>query len=180
MSLPQRNNESLRIPHRRYLLQVLTSMMSNIVQQAVAGNEILDKAGWTGRRVMGFKLPSWQREEAWSLEQSQNFITSAYSGVHLGTYMVNNTMHNDACDMVLVDGQQRLRAIERYLADQLPVAGEDGQLYLWSQLSSEEQKHFWRIPFSWSESSFKDERALRDAYNRHNFGGTPHREDQKA
>lgn len=169
-----------RILRRRYIFQLQTTMLSQLQMQVASQNQILDEYGWTGRRVMGFKLPEWQRAESWSVEQSQRFIESAWLGVSLGTYMVNLTFKSRAADLVLLDGQQRLRAIERYLADEFPICGEDGQAYFWSQLTDEEQAQFLRIPFPWNESSYHTDADLRSAYNRHNFGGTPHRADERA
>ena len=83
-------------------------------------------------------------------------------------------------DRTLLDGPQRLRALERYWADELAVRGEDGNEYFWSELDSQEQAQFLRATMGWQESYYSTDEELREAYNRHNFGGTAHRPDQVA
>lgn len=169
-----------RILRRRYFGSPMNTMLSQLQMQAAAQNKVLDEYGWTGRRVMGFKLPSWQRQEVWDDEQCLRFIESIWLGVGLGTYMVNMSERNKDADVVLLDGQQHMRAIERYLADELAMVGEDGNAWRWSQLTREEQAQFLRMPFPWVLTAYQTDDELRAAYNRHNFGGTAHRVDQRA
>lgn len=103
-------------------------------------------------------------------------------GVGLGSFMVNCAYGGTSEDvhMVLLDGQQRLRSIERYWADELAVTGDDGNGYFWSEMREDERAHFMRIPFPWIETSYKTDAEMREAYNRHNFGGTNHTKNQHA
>lgn len=94
--------------------------------------------------------------------------------------MVTFSHLDDDIHLILLDGQQRLRAIERYWSGELAVTGEDGEACRWTNLSDAEHRHFLRIPFPWIETQYHDEAPLREAYNRHNFGGTAHSIEQRA
>lgn len=169
-----------RFPARRFYGQMMQTQLQMMLMQRETLNKILDNEGYTGRRVLGYKLPVWQRNEKWSEAQCTRFIESIWLGVGLGTFMVNMTESNKDADNILLDGQQRLRAIERYWDNEFPVMGDDGKEYFWNDLTREEHAHFLRIPFPWVMSQYKKEEELKEAYNRHNFGGTPHTEDERA
>ena len=170
----------LRHPARVMFGQSMQTTLAVMIIQRKHGNAVLDKQGYSGRRVMGYKLPSWQRQEKWSDAQCSRFLESIWMGVGLGTFMVNSHTSNEAIDQILLDGQQRLRAIERYFDGELSVMGQDGNAYLWTDLHESEQAHFLRISFPWIESHYKVEQDCVDAYNRHNFGGTQHEESERA
>lgn len=169
-----------RFPVRRFAGQALQTSMQMLLLQRDTQNRLLDAAGYVGRRVMGYKLPAWQRTEVWADEQCVRFIESIWLGVGIGSFMVNFSNHGFDLNLVLLDGQQRLRAIERYLNGELAVTGEDGVSYRWTELSADEHMHFLRIPFPWIETQYHDDAQLREAYNRHNFGGTAHTPEQRA
>lgn len=128
--------------------------------------------------LLGFILPPFQRPPVWSVEQSTRFIESAWLGFHLGHYVVNETnraRRPGSTDLWLIDGQQRLRAIKAYLDDEFPVLG-----HRWSDLDSLEQWAFKNTAFARTSIRESDEAKLRDLYNRLNFGGVAHTEDQRA
>lgn len=169
-----------RILRRRFYGEQMNTMLSQMQMQAVTQNRVLDGQGWTGRRVLGYKLPQWQRPTAWDDNQCVQFLESIWLGVGLGTYMVNMSAKPGEADIVLLDGQQRLRAIERYWNDELAVTGEDSNAYFWTQLTDTEKAQFLRIPFPWILTAYKSDAELKAAYNRHNFGGVAHTADQRA
>lgn len=169
-----------RILKRRHYGTPMNTMLSQLQMQVDSQNRMLDSVGWTGRRVLGFKLPEWQRGQEWDDAQCLRFIESIWLGVGLGTYMVNMSSKTSKADLVLLDGQQRLRAIERYYGDELAMTGEDGNAYRWSELTPKEQAQFLRSPFPWVLTAYDSDAELREAYNRHNFGGVAHTPDQRA
>lgn len=169
-----------RIPVRRHFGTMVQNMLSQMMVQRDMLNKSLDKEGYTGRRVLGYKLPDWQRKPKWNIDQQKLFIVSIWRGVGLGAYMVNMTERNKDADNVLLDGQQRLRAIESYWNGEFAVKGDDGNEYLWTELTDDEQNQFLRIPFPWVMTQYTKEVELKEAYNNHNFGGTPHTEDERA
>ena len=125
-------------------------------------------------RVMGYKIPSWQRPLVWTDAQRLALIENIWRGVDIGTYTYNR-MYNSKHDDVLIDGQQRLDAIQRYIEDQFPVYG-----YLWSELTDVDRRFFDSFHFSCYITEFNREQQLKDHYNMLNFGGTAHTEDQRA
>ena len=167
------------VPKRRFYHETMVSVLMHLVEGAERQNRLLDEQGWTGRRVLGFKLPSWQRDFCWTDAQCADFIESVYLGANIGHFMANSSL-KDEFDLILLDGQQRLRAIERYVAGEIAVPGEDGVLSTWLDLSDDERRHFHRMGFPWLCTQYASEAVLREAYNRHNFSGTPHQPDERA
>jgi hypothetical protein len=144
-------------------------------------------AKWAGadegfERVLGFFIPPFQRPAVWTPEQNVAFVENAWRGVHLGTYVVNRKDEYDAAterwnrlDRWLIDGQQRLRAIQSYLRSEFPVFGRT-----WAQLSELEHRRFENYEFAKTMITESDEGRLRFLYDCLNFGGTAHTEDQRA
>lgn len=146
---------------------------------------------WANRFVMGLPLAPWQREFKWSDEQSRRFIHSAWTGVHLGTYVVTDLELRQEgngfrgieflpLSNCVIDGQQRLKALEMYLTDQLAVPDSDGTLTLWSEVDARDRRRFQNTIFSRGMIRERDEMKLRRAYDLMNFGGTPHLESERA
>lgn len=75
----------------------------------------------------------------------------------------------------LIDGQQRMTAVRDFVTDQLPIF--DGVRY--SQLDEiTRRKRFEMVVFPSIELPYThDEQLLRTLYERLNFGGMPHTED---
>jgi hypothetical protein len=171
-----------RFPKRRFYGELMQTSMHGLQSLRDINNKTLDEIGYTGRRLFGYKLPEWQRKPVWTDEQCVLFIESIWMGVGLGAFMVNlsNTGLYDDTHLILLDGQQRLRAIERYWNGEFAVPGEDGNSYLWTDFTEREQAHFNRMPFPWLCTAYTTDAELREAYNRHNFGGTAHKEDERA
>jgi hypothetical protein len=135
------------------------------------------------RQVLGYGLPSWQRDQVWSTEQCARFIQSVWQGRPLGTWMVNmidaNTPH--PLDGLILDGQQRLFAIERYFNDEIAILpAEGGDVLNWSDLTAREQRRFGRSVFAHLEINIHDEVRLQQIYDAHNFGGVPHQAHERA
>ena len=131
------------------------------------------------RFVLGFPLPLFQRELCWTESQKIRFIESAWNQFHLGIYTVNqidglDAYHHPFQD-ALIDGQQRLKALENYWNNQFPVMG-----YLWQELTSQDQIRFRNTAFGTAITRIEDEATLRLAYNLLNYGGVAHTPEQKA
>lgn len=132
------------------------------------------------RYAMGAPLPEWQREACWSRDQQIRLIESIWIGLPIGFYVVNKEDEYDqgrplSFSGVLIDGQQRMLALEAYLNNEFQVFGA-----YWRDVPIASQRQFRRTHFPFFETNIWDESQLRDLYNRLNFGGIPHREDQKA
>lgn len=145
---------------------------------------------WASRFVMGFPLPEWQRPLVWLPEQKVRFIQSIWAGVDIGSYMLNESYEyeDDAAGVprfrkfseVLLDGQQRLSAIEAYVLNEFAVPDFDGVPRFWRELPKVERRRFSSLHFARATVKSWDERKLRLAYDLRAFGGTPHTEAQRA
>lgn len=146
---------------------------------------------WASRFVMGLPLAPWQREFKWSDDQARRFIHSAWTGVHLGTYVVTDLELRQECEgfkgieflplsNCVIDGQQRLKALEMYLTDQLAVPDSEGTLTLWSEVDTRDRRRFQNTIFSRGMIRERDEMKLRELYDVMNFGGVAHEEHERA
>jgi hypothetical protein len=137
--------------------------------------------------LMGHALPPFQRPRVWTREQNVRFIESAVLGLHLGTWLYNAADDAptvkvggrevfDRTDMWLIDGRQRLSALDEYFGDAFPVFDMK-----WSDVPKVEQRRFLNgTMFTAFETRTTDVDHLKELYDRHNFGGTPHQPDQRA
>lgn len=166
----------LRIPRRRFYGQAASSPISTLLIGRTSSNV---SSGRDGREVFGYKLPAWQRPACWTDAQCSSFVESVYLGANIGNYMLNSS-EVDECHDVLVDGQQRLRALELYVAGRIPLTGEDGSCWLWHDLTPNERARFERISFPFLQTSYSSDEDLIRAYERHNFGGVPHLPGERA
>jgi hypothetical protein len=146
---------------------------------------------WANRFVMGLPLAPWQRDFKWSEDQARRFILSAWTGVHLGTYVVTDLeLRQEGEDFrgieflplsnCVIDGQQRLKALEMYLTDQLAVPDSEGTLTLWSEVDARDRRRFQNTIFSRGTIRERDEMKLKATYDLMNFGGVAHEEHERA
>lgn len=143
---------------------------------------------WATRFVMGIPLAPWQRDFKWDEGQCQRFISSIWAGVHLGNYVLTEMDLLSGVDHVehvylsncVIDGQQRLRALELYLTDSFMVPDAAGRPALWSEVGVSDRRRFGRTTFSRGTIRDLDEQALVNLYNTMNYGGTPHEEHERA
>ena len=127
------------------------------------------------RTVMGYALPKWQRGLVWSDKQKISLIESLWRGIPIGTFTFNR-MYGSPLDNLLIDGQQRLHAIECYLKDEFKVFG-----YLYSETTVIDKRRWdMNVMFPCYITETKDEEYLKNYYNLMNFGGISHTEDQRA
>lgn len=131
------------------------------------------------KTVLGFPIPSWQRPLVWTTAQRIKLIESIWYGYDIGTYTycAPKFLSEDVSgtSFLLIDGQQRMDAIQRYWQDEFDVFG-----LFWSEVPHAEQRRFYGEKFPSYEMEGGSEQELKDAYNRMNFGGVNHTEDQRA
>lgn len=145
---------------------------------------------WADRFVMGLPLAPWQRDSVWTQEQQIRFIESIWSGVDIGSYLVNaayeyvkdgsGKLVTVALSDILLDGQQRLTALQAYLTGEIAVPDTTGTPRFWVELPRTERRRFAQTKFARAEVSSYDEKLLRKAYDMRSFGGTPHLESERA
>lgn len=134
------------------------------------------------RHVMGLGLPSWQREAVWDDAQCVRFLESVWKGVPLGFWILN-VIDSDGphpLEGLVIDGQQRLRAVQRYVDGEIQVPAEDGTPIGWNDLNTLERRRFGRARFPYIQTSLTDETKLQAFYDLYNFGGVRHAEHERA
>lgn len=132
------------------------------------------------RYACGYPIPYFQRELVWTQAQKVAFIESLWLGLYPGTYCIHRAdWHKGGTPRQfsgwLIDGQQRLSAIQEYWDGLFPVFG----LY-WAELTPQEVRRFKGIKFTHQEVAVWDEEQIKDLYNRMAFGGTAHRSEEAA
>jgi hypothetical protein len=137
--------------------------------------------------LCGFFVPPFQRPLVWDEARMVAFVESAYLGLHLGTLVYNDAMDLPMSggkfhrtDRWLIDGQQRCNALWQYVNDAFPVFTGTSHEHRWSDLNELEQRTFGMIQIGYTKLTTGDEHELRTVYDRLNFGGVPHTEDQRA
>lgn len=178
---PDAPEMSTRIPPRVFYGSGANTMIGNMASQAITRESFSHPGHEKLRRVLGYPVPTWQRELVWTDEQCERFIQSVYAGVYLGLFVYNDALSTaKQLDGLLIDGQQRLHALERYLNGDLAVTGPDGKKYRFTELTDEEKAHLYRIPFGFQVVNIDNEDKLKALYNLLNFGGTPHKASERA
>ena len=168
---------SERLPQSVKLGSHYESVIYGIFSQE---QQFIDDPDWYNpldqHTVMGFVLPSWQRSVVWSEYQQIQFIESIWRGIPLGTYTYNSVTHPDPRYRgLLIDGLQRINAIYAYVYATFPVFD-----LFYNDLTSAEKRRFAMTKFCSYEFDSADETELRAYYNLMNFGGTPHKENERA
>lgn len=129
------------------------------------------------RQLLGLVLPPWQRPSVWTDQQQIRFLEGIFLGLGTGFYVVNGRDYEmDGTEMAmsgwLIDGQQRITSIARFVSGELSVF--DGIRY--ADLSKAEQRRrFNNVIFPCIELEYQpDENLLKELYRRLNFSGTAH------
>ena len=131
-------------------------------------------------------IPPFQRPAVWTRKQNQRLIESLWLGISIGSIVVSAVSKVEAdgkyapLSDCLIDGQQRLRAIAQYLADDLVVFEGTPHAHAYSDLSERQRRKFDNTPVGFIQLPPATEAQLRDLYDRLNFGGTAHLESQRA
>ena len=126
-------------------------------------------------RIMGYKIPYWQRSLVWTDDQNVRFLESLWTQIPVGTYTFNRSHKHEEFDDVLIDGQQRLHALQLYIQNQFPVFG-----YHYAQVTNVDRRFFKSNPFGCYISEHTSEKGMVDHYNILNFSGTHHKECEYA
>lgn len=130
--------------------------------------------------ILGHPVPDFQRKLCWAASSKKSFIESIYRHYDIGSYMLATYSSNDKGEFVkysdcIIDGQQRLDAIQSYWMDEFKVLG-----YFWSELTSTDRRIFRNIGFGHVEIMTLDRSILIETYNRLNFAGVNHKAADRA
>lgn len=128
------------------------------------------------RYACGLPVPSFQRHLVWTQEQQIKFIESAWRGIPLGSFMIHRMDWERGGKALpfsgwVIDGQQRLTAIDAYWNNEFPVYGS-----LWSDVPRRDQRAFLNTKFPHYEVVVKDEDEIKELYLLMAFGGVAHTE----
>lgn len=172
---PKRAESFSLMPERLNLGQQMSATMAHCMGQYDYWKR--GKIDPRGRRTaMGFVLPEWQRGAVWTRAQQVAFVENAWRGVPLGNYSYNQAGFGSPHDRLLIDGQQRMLAIQAYIEDEFPVFGCH-----WSEVPARDERR-WSMTTSFAcyVTTSEDEAFLRVYYDVMNFGGTSHQESERA
>lgn len=168
---------------RQFTLDNLYSQHEKIKDDPGRYMEFSDAKDW----VLGYAIPEFQRPIVWEEDRMVKFVESAILGMNLGSYTYNSTMNLGLdvkmpdgkviwpFDRWLIDGQQRLTSLERFWNNEFSVF----DLY-WGEVPENQRRRFLSTSFSAQETQLADEKLLRDLYDRMNFGGVAHTNEQRA
>lgn len=149
---------------------------NSTLEHATGMKSMMEKyIDYSGKKeILGFVIPEWQRPLVWTDEQKIKLIESLWLGLNIGTYTYTTNDKNPDLDLILVDGQQRMNAIQEYINDGFKVFG-----YLYSETTIIDKRKFRSLHFSNYVLRDVTEQEMKDYYNMMNFSGTNHTEDQK-
>lgn len=150
----------------------LGSYFSTTLYAAIYHSKNIQENPFYYRSIMGYFLPSWQRDLIWSTDKKIKLIESLWLGLGIGTFTYNvSPIHGSKFDNLLIDGQQRMNAIECYLNDKFHVFG-----VVYSDLPEPDKRSFSSRHFHSYVTKSDDEDFLKNYYTRLNFGGVSHSE----
>jgi hypothetical protein len=121
-----------------------------------------------------FYIPSYQRPFVWTEEQQVALIESILKGIPIGTYFIAFSAQEDSGPaesrkQILLDGQQRITTIVRFVNDKFPVFGMKYSEWPYMDM----QDHFLQAKFSRAVLNSSDEEEMEKVYRLLAFGGTP-------
>ena len=129
------------------------------------------------RRLLNLILPVWQRDAVWTESQQVSYIEGIFLGLGTGYYVKNGSDYESdgTCRHMsgwLIDGQQRITSIARFINDEITVF----ESIRFSQLSlGDKRRRFMNVNFPCFELKYQgDEEILKEIYYRLNFSGTHH------
>jgi hypothetical protein len=165
------------------VLNVCISELLLRLEQFTTGEEGPHMYPWATRFAMGYPLPYWQRGLKWDTAQKVRFIQSIWAGVDVGSHLVNDVHEFEGegenlryreFSQVLLDGQQRLTALEEYVFNNFPVPDVAGVPRYWRDLSRIERRRFGTFHFAKATITSYDEALLVRAYRLRAIGGVAH------
>ena len=90
-----------------------------------------------------------------------------------------NGRYPDTADWI-IDGQQRMRALDKYYKNELTIFKGTESEHSYEDLDDIQKRRYNNNVIGFIRLEDADEETLRDVYDRMNFGGTNHTEDQRA
>ena len=134
-----------------------------------------------------FYVAPFQRPAVWTDDQKRKLVESVHLGISIGSIVVSAEGKEDkttgrfpiSADLI-IDGQQRMRAIKAYREEGLRIFVGTEHEHSWEELDRVQRRRFESVSVGYIQLDEFDMDSLREIYNRLNFGGTAHTEDQRA
>lgn len=142
-------------------------------------------------KFCGFYLPPFQRDEVWTENQKIRLIESIFCEIPINPIIVVNNFDAPDVHGWLIDGQQRMTAIRDFVNGEFNVFnGELGYENMKDAVLTRPFKGLVNSPVNaskvWSKSVITinqiqtcDLAVLKELYERMNFGGTAHTEEDR-
>lgn len=162
--------------------------ISDLMRKREPEYESMFEGGVQGLEHLGhYYLAPFQRPAVWTDDQKRKLIESIHLGISIGTIVVSTEGKQDketkryplSADLIL-DGQQRMRAIKSYTEEGLRVFIGTPHEHEYEELDRVQKRRFKGTTVGYIQVDEFDMDALREIYNRLNFDGTPHKEHQRA
>lgn len=133
------------------------------------------------RACGAFLLPPFQRPFVWDLARQRAYVEGTFLGFGTGSYVTVAPDYDSAGAPLegsywLLDGQQRITSLSRFVADEFAVF--DGLRF--SDLTDGERLRWLRTPFPSLEVDLADRPLFAQLYERMNYGGVPHQEGDRS
>lgn len=151
----------MRLPERIYLGSYANFSVDHTFERRQHEGE--------GERLMCFVLPPFQRPPVWTKKQSVAFLESLILGLPIGTYTYCLSIRKPKTDGWLIDGQQRMRAIQSFIASEIAVFG-----FKWRGLTKPEQLRIRNTVFPAYVLEDATEEECLERYIKLNYTGTAH------
>lgn len=182
--------------HFRY--NILDALEDYKYTRGALGSEHVRRMRAGEPHVFNLFLPPFQRKFVWTKAQQISFMESVFLDYDLGriVYVNGEKVWGKPQDHWLIDGQQRLTTLWRFIHNKFPVWGcyfdetwDEEVKYPkgWYTYTHDKKEHQLTPKYHLGEARFPvleidedNEEILRDAYNRMNYGGTPHKESERA
>lgn len=145
-------------------------------------NDFMFKNAQNRPSILGFPLPEWQRPFVWTDEQCVKLIENIWKGNSIGTFMINvlPAIEDNPLDGIIIDGQQRMTALQKYLDNEFSTKDANGNDIFWKDVPPISKRRFKSMTFPHIEVNLTDENKLIEVYNTLNFSGTAHTELDRA
>ena len=115
-------------------------------------------------------VPDYQRRYVWSKAEQQGYLASISKGFPLFGPVVNLDM--DTGIQSVMDGQNRLWTIYKFLKDDIKFKDEDEEIVVFSRLPDNQQRRFKAITISYLETRGWSQHHCQEFFVAMNGGGT--------
>ena len=96
------------------------------------------------------QVPDYQRAFVWNKKQTQGYLESLSRGMPLFGPVIN--LNTETGDQSIMDGQNRIMTIYKFLKDEISFTNEDDEPFKYSELSDAEKRQLKNIKISYIET----------------------------